>query len=192
MAPLSYAPAAAVAAATIAVLLVLAAAAWYHLGTWTPFTFNGGKDPGEWTPAGGKSPASLRFRDCVFTVTPAGKPARSADVTGILNGMARGLRGSSGGAGGPSALALDRPLNPFSFVIQGFNDAGTATDPGTVPDPSVAPWCTGATATCTTDADCAGTGGGVCGSGQGATGTRYCALCPGMAATVLTGSYRTI
>jgi hypothetical protein len=182
MAPRPYAPAAAIAAATIAVLLLVAAAAWYHLGAWTPFTFSGGTDPGEWTPAAGKSPADLRFRGCVFTVAPPGQTPHSADVTGILNGMARGLQGVKG-AGAPATLALDRPLNPFSFVIPGFNDVATVSAAGGA-GPTGPPWCSPAQSACTPGAACGA--GGVCGSNG------FCSLCPGMAPTTLKGSYRTI
>lgn len=76
-----------------------------------------------WKAAEGEDIASLRFKNCVFTVVdPAGKK-HSADVTTVLNGMAVAFRGATSRV--PATLYLDRPLNAFSFVIPEVNDSAT-------------------------------------------------------------------
>ena len=84
----------------------------------------------QWPPkaalGAGKTVASLRFKDCAFTLTGLDGQAHTVDVTPVLNGMAAAYRGSSAAA--PKVLQLDRPLNAFSFVVPGVNDAASYTD----------------------------------------------------------------
>ena len=75
-----------------------------------------------WTASGDNNVSDLRFRDCTFTVTDPLDNEHSTEVTSVLNGMAVAYRGASRP---PRTLYLDRPLNAFSFVIQGVNDAAT-------------------------------------------------------------------
>jgi hypothetical protein len=121
-------------AALIAVLVCLVIAgvatlAWYHAGSgWTAFTFNEG-DYASWTPESGAYVGGLRFRNTTFTISAAsggsdaGLPV-SADVTGVLNRMARGFEGldSDSSPPAPPVLALSGPLNAFSFSIPGVTD----------------------------------------------------------------------
>jgi len=82
-----------------------------------------------WTAASDGNVSDLRFRGCTFTVADPQGGQHSADVTAVLNGMAVAYRGATSRI--PRTLYLDRPLNAFSFVIQGVNDAstvGTAAD----------------------------------------------------------------
>ena len=121
-------------AIVVLVFLILVAFVWYHFTGWKPFKFAGrlpydkkAAPPG-WAETG-KSVSSLRFKNCVFTVTTPRGTVRSADVTSVLNGMAVAYR--KRGALPPKTLRLDRPLNAFSFLIFGVNDSSavpTAAD----------------------------------------------------------------
>jgi hypothetical protein len=131
---------------TLAILIV-AAYCWYNFLGWEEFSFSAG-DVAAWGSKSGADDASrLRFKGCVFTVKRGDGVTKQLDVTAVLNGMACGHTGSSVA---PLTLALTRPLNPFSFVIKGFNDKAS------VPDPTAAPWCTAPPALCNTDTDCPG------------------------------------
>jgi hypothetical protein len=95
----------------------------------------------------------------------------------VLNGMAVAYRG---GTNNPAMLALIRPLNPFSFQIAGFNDRAT------VPDPTVAPWCSAPPPSCQSDSGCPLAVPGACGP----SGT--CGTCVGGATVSLTGQWRSL
>jgi hypothetical protein len=101
----------------------------------------------------GDDVSRLRFRNCVFTVKRGDGVTKTHDVTAVLNGMAVAYKG---GYNNPQMLTLVRPLNPFSFVIPGFNDRAT------VADPSARPWCASPPSPCAGDADCPGAMPGSC------------------------------
>ena len=123
-------PAAALALLLVSALLVLAAFAWYSAG-WRPFEWRTGSSP--YWPAPGAGVAGLRFRRCTFAVERGDGARAAADVTAVLTGMATAYKGAPAGAT-PPTLTLDRPLNAFSFVIEGFNDRAS------VPDPTLPAW----------------------------------------------------
>ena len=76
-----------------------------------------------WTAPNNGNVTKLRFKGCIFTIVdPRGKK-HVVDVTTILNGMAVAYRGAI--AAIPRTLYLDRPLNAFSFTINGVNDSLT-------------------------------------------------------------------
>lgn len=147
-------------AALIAVLACLiiagvAVLAWYHVGPgWTKFSFAEG-DYASWAPAAGTSVGNLRFRNAMFTITPAtggtstGLPV-SENVTGILNRMARGFEGltSDSSPPAPPVLALARPLNAFSFPITGLTDGANGAAFATK-------YTGGAPPACSAESDCA-------------------------------------
>lgn len=202
---------AAILAAVITLtLLVIAAFVWSRIG-WQQFSNQTG-DSVSWQAAGSADVSRLRFRNCIFTVKRSDGATQSKDVTAVLNGMATAY---AGGPNNPTELSLDRPLNPFSFLIAGFNDSTT------VPDPTAAPWCSAPPAACTQDSQCTPSVPGACGpppttfgnctcppkqkcgtngcqsglacsSGTCVPNTGYCFSCPGGATVTLTGSWRTI
>jgi hypothetical protein len=179
-------PAAAIALLAVIVIVLVVAFGWYHYTGWTTFSYRVGESP-SWTPSTGGDVSRLRFKDCVYTITRGDKVVKTQDVTPVLNSMAVSQKGN---AKQPKALTLDRPMNPFSFVITGFNDRKS------VPDPTVAPWCTAPPAKCTSDSTCpnfvsSATTAGLCvGLGNPSGGT--CSSCPGGATVTLTGKVRTI
>lgn len=73
--------------------------------------------------APGRDASFLRFRRVTFAVAAPDGRRWTKDVTANLNAAARGFR--RGGPPPPRRLFLDRPLNAFSFVIAGFNDAAS-------------------------------------------------------------------
>jgi hypothetical protein len=127
-----------IAAVVVIVLLIGAAFVWYTFTGWKTFSYTSGDTPA-WTPAGQADISRLRFRSCLFTVSRSDGVKRALNVSPALNSMAVAF---AGGPNNPPALTLTGPLNAFSFVIPGFNDRATVTDP------AAAPWCT--------DAGCAG------------------------------------
>ena len=123
----------------VAIVIVLAGAfAWYKFTGWKTFSYSTGDSP-SWAPGGRGGISRLRFKGAVFTVTRADGIVKVHDATPALNSMAVAYEGGSVTA---PALTLTRPLNPFSFVIPGFNDSATVTRPN-------APEWTTATATLT-------------------------------------------
>jgi len=176
--------------ATIVALIVaiVVAVVMYKFTGWTPFSFKDG-DTVSWTPATGDI-SHLRFADCVFTSRNAAGTSQSRDVTAVLNGMAGAYAGATG-AGMPPSLVLTRPLNPFSFVIPGFNDSTT------VKNPSAIEWCSVPPPACTADSQCPTVVHGACScSGAGGVcppGTAgVCYSCSGGASATLTGKWRTL
>jgi hypothetical protein len=176
-----------VAAVVVLTLLIAGAYVWYRYYGWAPFQFTSGDNPA-WNAAGTADVSRLRFADAVFAVRLANGTTRTADVTAVLNGMAAAYEG---GTSNPTVLTLTRPLNPFSFVIPGFNDAAS------VPDPTLPDWCSSPPAACTADAQCGGGVAGACSCSTpdgtcpaGVTGACY--SCPGGALVALTGKWRTI
>ena len=158
------------------VLLLLASFVWYHLIGWQTFSFNIG-DQVSWTAKTGKTVEWLRFKDCVYTVTPTGSTAKTLDVTAQLNTMARAYTGMQSTAP-PTTLSLGRNLNPFSFVLTGVNDsvANIATSKISASPQS-----------CSTDAACPyGQVKNACGP------TGYCVNATGLATVTLTGKYKTL
>ena len=120
----------------IAILIVLVIAAswvWYQIG-WTSFSGSLGSSM-SWAPSSGKSIANLRFKDCIYTVTRLDGVTRTVDVTGTLNSMAAAYKVTQPNQVLPASLALDAPLNTFSFLIPGFNDQVSAGSP------TGYPWC---------------------------------------------------
>jgi hypothetical protein len=178
--------AALVALIIVLVLLIAVAYGWYNYTGWQPFSYATNDVPA-WHPLSGQV-ARLRFKDAKFTVTRLDGVQATYDVTAVLNGMSTAYTGS---ITGPPALTLTRPLNPFSFVIPGFNDRTT------VADPTSSLWCTSPPASCSSDAQCPGGGAGAC-SCSGDKGVcapnvaGTCYGCPGGAKVTLTGKWRTI
>jgi hypothetical protein len=84
-----------------------------------------------WFVTGKKDITDLRFQECIFTVVMPSGVTKSVDVSSVINGMAAAYVGN---AIIPQTLTLVKPLNPFSFVIKGFNDVAT------VPNPSTPAW----------------------------------------------------
>jgi hypothetical protein len=176
--------AATIAAVVVLVVLLIVAYVWYNHTGWTQFSYRVGESP-SWVPAAGGDVGRLRFKNCVFTITRSDGVIRTQDVSPVLNSMAVGQKGN---AKPPTALTLDRPMNPFSFVISGFNDRAS------VPDPTGAPWCTAPPTICTSDVSCPNfvdnaTTAGLC-IMNGSRG--ICSSCPGGATVTLTGKVRTI
>ena len=128
----------------VIILLVLVAAAyvWYNFVGWTSFSYSTGDSP-SWLPAGGADLSALRFKNCEFTVKRSDGVTKKLEVSPVLNSMSAGFKG---GLKNPLTLTLTRPLNPFSFVIVGFNDRATVSDPG------APPWCSTPPAACGSDA----------------------------------------
>lgn len=183
---------AALAAAVIVLLLVVATAwGWWHLTGWKSFSYSIG-DTVSWTAAEGSDVSSLRFKNCKFTSKKTTGDSKTIDVTAVLNGMAVAYEGadSTPGFSIPTTLPLVRALNPFSFIITGFNDVTTVgAGKNSGPD-----WCTNGTKSCTVDSDCSATvRGSTCAGYVPATGTAgACTLCATTAGATLTGYYRTI
>ncbi|MFA6166980.1 MAG: hypothetical protein WC700_10205 [Gemmatimonadaceae bacterium] len=201
--------AAALAAVITLVMLIVAAFIWSRFVGWQSFTNKTG-DQVSWQAAGSADVSRLRFLDCTFTVVRSDGVVGSKDVTAVLNGMAVAYQD---GSNNPTVLSLDRPLNPFSFVITGFNDSAT------VADPTKPPWCSAPPPACTYDSQCPQPVPGACGPPPQASGTckcprgqrcgsngcpagltcaggvctpQYCFSCPGGATVTLTGKWRTI
>lgn len=164
-----------VALVVVLILLVMAAYVWYNYTGWKTFSYSTGDSP-SWTPTDSDI-SSLRFKDCSFVVQRGDGKMATLDATAVLNSMAVAYAGATKK---PLALTLVRPLNPFSFVIPGFNDRAS------VPDPTVAPWCTSPPSACSSDGACPGQRAGAC-SSQG-----VCTNCPGGATVTLVGQVRTI
>jgi hypothetical protein len=116
-----------IAAVVIIILLIIIAFIWYEFMGWGPFTGTNGSVM-SWD---SDDVAAMRFKNCIFTVSRPDGTVATKDVSSILNGMAVAYEGS---VKPPSSLALARPLNPFSFVIKGFNTVDV------VPDPSIPLW----------------------------------------------------
>lgn len=121
----------ALAALVVLVAVVIAAAVWYYKFGWQSYSYSqsAGAAAPSWSPSTGATVDRLRFRKAVFTVTPTVGSPQSVDVSAVLNGMAVAYRGSTTV---PAELTLVRPLNPYSFVITGFNDS-SKTSGGTDP-----------------------------------------------------------
>lgn len=136
--------AAAVSGAIILIIFACLVLLWHYspIG-WEKFSFKT-QDNASWTST---DKSRLRFKKCIFTVTLADKTTtQTKDVTAILNSMALGYKTDEpSGLDLSKPLKLIKPLNPFSFVITGFNDKKT------VSDPSAPQWLVsgGATATLT-------------------------------------------
>lgn len=117
-------PGAAVILGLVIVVIVLIALAyvWYHHTGWAKFSNDNG-DTVSWTSTTGAGISDLRFKDVVFTLNVNGV-SHTQDVTAVLNGMAVAYKDTPNSG----TLTLDRPLNPFSFVIIGINDRDTVPD----------------------------------------------------------------
>lgn len=177
---MSLGAAMALALVIILLLLVAAAVAWNSVG-WTSFSYQLGDSPG-WIPKAGRGGvpgdvSKLRFSKCYFSVARADGITRTLDVSPALNSMAVAYKG---GKGNPSMLTLTRPLNPFSFVIPGFNDRAS------VSNPTAPPWCSAPPPACGADGGCPVPVAGACGP-DGA-----CFSCSGGPNVTLVGKYRTI
>ena len=126
----------AVAAVVTALVALAAAFAWYHLTGWTRFSYATGDAPRWGAPPGGVG--RLRFSRVEFAVTRGDGATGRTDAAPALNSMAAAYAGGGpAAAAAPPALGLDRPLNPFSFVVPGWNDRAA------VADPAAYPWATG-------------------------------------------------
>lgn len=115
---------------TLIILVGILYAYCYFIG-WTPFSYQRGQ-----TVSFGSIDAKishLRFKNVIFTVTVPGSQPVSKDVTSTLNNMAYAWVGANPptSPSAPNILSLDLPLNPFSFVIKGFNDPATVSTPNT-------------------------------------------------------------
>ncbi len=117
----------------VAAILVVVAVAYlrYRFFGWSTFNPDGnGWQTGDvvaWTAATSGDISRLRFRDAVFTVAVGGA-RHQQNVTPVLAGMAAAYDNSVTLPRNSGTLALDRPLNAFSFVIPGVNDRGTVPD----------------------------------------------------------------
>jgi hypothetical protein len=160
------------------ILLFLFFFTWYHIYGWTTFSFAIGDDA-SWTARTGKDIRWLRFKDCVFTVTPTGGTAKTLDVTTQLNTMAKAYMGMDGTIKNPpTVLSLSRNLNPFSFVLTGFNDTAANITTSKISATPVS---------CSSDSACPfGTVKNACGP------TGYCVNATGLATVTLTGRYKTL
>ena len=133
-----------VAVLIIVVLALGGAYAWWNFTGWSaPFAYQTGATPA-WTPMKDSKGipqdiSRLRFKGCVFTATRADGVSQSLNVDVVLNSMAVAFKPNVAGGTNPASLNLVTPLNPFSFVIPGFNDKAT------VPSPSVPLWSITAT-----------------------------------------------
>ena len=111
---------------TIAIIFI------YFISTgWKQFQFTTNQLP-EWD-AGSAGVERIRFMYCTFTIYRPDGTQMSKDVTGVLNGMAVAYDVKEKTAN-PKTLQLTGKLNPFSFVIKGYND------PSVVSDPSIPSW----------------------------------------------------
>lgn len=140
----------AVVAVIIIILIFLGVThLWYNKSSsWQSFNASSVTyDWPQWSSTSKNGASDLRFRNCIFTVTLGdGKTTQSLDVTNILNGMALQQKSpvittttiTSGSSKYQPTMTLVRPLNPFSFVINGFNDPTTLANV----DIGAYPWCT--------------------------------------------------
>lgn len=118
-------PAAAVAVIAVLIILLLTAYAWYFLPGWKKFSYVAGDDP-TWV-VGEVGISNLRFKNCLFTIVRGDGVTRTLDATAALNAMAVAYKNQKLN---PSSLKLVRPINTFSFIIQGFNDRASVSNPG--------------------------------------------------------------
>lgn len=135
---------------TVVAILIIAAYVWYNSSGWSTFSFKTGDSTSCGTPSAPKtcgpcwtpkvaangtsgSISELRFKNAIFTLNVGGQPY-TKDVTAVLNGMAVAYQGTGATAVNTGGLCLDKPLNAFSFLIQGVNDSTK------VPDPTVPVW----------------------------------------------------
>lgn len=162
----------------------------YYCVGWQTFSFKIG-DAATWSPANGKTKDYLRFKNCIFTVTAPNGVSQSKDVTVNLNAMAKAygnLEVDSSFSVKPSttSLSLVRNLNPFSFIIKGFNDSPTAAQSAGI--------LSATPTSCTADSDCPyGTVSGACGPAN-SSGVQNCVNDPKLTNIVvtLTGEYKTL
>jgi hypothetical protein len=119
-----------VLSAIILIIILLAAAfIWHGRVGLTSFSFKTGDLP-KWD-GGVNDVTALRFLNTIFTVTMSDGTSKTLDVSPVLNRMTQAYVDVKNP---PHTLSLVRNLNPFSFVIPGFNDVGS------VPDPSTTKW----------------------------------------------------
>lgn len=151
------------------IILALIVIAWWFFTGWTKFSYKIGDLP-VWA---AQDITKLRFRNCIFTVTMNNGTAQHKDVSSNLDAMAAAYVGAKSI---PPSIGLYTPLNPYSFIIDGFNDSKT------VKNPYSQPYCAGPVSACTSNAQCPpGLGG--CYQGK-------CVNCPGGMNATLTGEYR--
>lgn len=119
--------------------------------------------------------SQLRFKKAIFTIKCTDGTVKTQDVTAVLNAMAIGITSTkNSGTNKPRpTLFLSDPLQPFSFVIPGFNDMKTLGDYPSTPISCVLP---STTLQCTENKaypNCFYQGDGTyqCGAYQGATAT---------------------
>ena len=113
-----------VALIVIIIIFVAISYGWYNFYGWKSFEFKT-KNTVSWPSSTKKGIADLRFKEVIFSIKFPDGTHQSKDVTGVLNGMATAYAGQLN----KGILTLDKPLNPFSFVIQGINDKSTVTNP---------------------------------------------------------------
>jgi len=113
-----------VALIVIIIIFVAISYGWYNFYGWKSFEFKT-RNAVSWSSSTKKGIADLRFKKVIFSIKFPDESFQSKDVTNVLNGMATAYTGQPN----KGTLTLDRPLNPFSFVIKGVNDKDTATDP---------------------------------------------------------------
>ena len=131
-------------------ILVIVLYVWYSNTGWSTFSYKTGDSSSCGTPSNPKtcgpcwtpkvatngasgSISDLRFKNAIFTLVVGGQ-TYTKDVTAALNSMAIAYNGTGSAAVNMGQLCLDKPLNAFSFLIQGVNDSKT------VPDPTVPAW----------------------------------------------------
>jgi hypothetical protein len=100
-------------------ILVSTAYTWYNFTGWKQFNFKPSADAPSWAPSKDADVSRLRFKGCIFSVARPGFGVKSINVDKVLNSMAVAYKS---GVNTRTSLKLTGPLNPFSFVIVGFND----------------------------------------------------------------------
>lgn len=153
------------------IIIIIGACVLYEYVGWASFSYVTGDNP-SWSPAKDSDIFKLRFKNCMFTVSRSDGVVKSVNVAPVLNSMSTAF---TKGTNNPTKLQLIGPLNPFSFIIAGFNDRAS------VPDPIAFPWCTSPQTSCSIACP------GLCDNK-----TNLCVNCPGEAKVTLTGKVRTL
>jgi hypothetical protein len=110
----------------IIVIIIILITLFYKFFGWTAFSYKTGDNP-VWSTNSGKNAGQIRFKNCIFTIATSDGKIVTRNVTSVLNGMAVAYKGKINS--GINYLKLTRPINAFSFVIPGYNDVKSGTDP---------------------------------------------------------------
>jgi len=107
----------------------------------------------------GKNVSNFRFKNCTFTLIAPNNSVTTIDVTARLNAIAKQYTSAYAIANKRYDFTLPRPLNIFTFPIQGYTDSATLKANNLTP----ASFCT-SIKTCLGDNDCNGTPAGTSGN----------------------------